>query len=172
MVQGTKSSLFGPVAEVAEDQIKTDPLTISATPAAAAPRKASGLFLAASAAAAAEAEDVAAQSQASSSTQRPPTIDAANETEVVMTSAGSASSIKSLFEQKAKDAARKSSEPEKKVTWKPNQHTLDLPNSSSRAAFRAHEAPFVRGAAIVGEGPPKQRSLQDLLKSDEQKQQP
>ncbi|CAE8645634.1 unnamed protein product [Polarella glacialis] len=82
--------------------------------------------------------------------------------------AGGAKDLKGIFEQKAEQARRDSTSPQRKAAWKPVKNELPLPGDSGKAPFRAHEAPFKRGVKTVGMGStPDRRSLQELLKSDE-----
>eukprot|EP00930_Biecheleria_cincta_P014802 TRINITY_DN12584_c0_g1_i1.p1 TRINITY_DN12584_c0_g1~~TRINITY_DN12584_c0_g1_i1.p1 ORF type:complete len:743 (+),score=135.52 TRINITY_DN12584_c0_g1_i1:59-2230(+) len=91
-------------------------------------------------------------------------------TQEVVVPAGTASSIKGVFEAKAAQASQ-ASKPERRTSWRSVENELQLPNEQSTAPFRAHDAPFKRGTKTVGLGQPRERrSLQDLLKDDELRQ--
>lgn len=86
------------------------------------------------------------------------------------TSAGPASELKDMFEKKA-IVARQEASPHRRRSWR--QVELALPDGSQTERFRAHEAPYRRvsgGPVPLAVPPPQKRSLEELLKADQQRQ--
>jgi len=85
---------------------------------------------------------------------------------------GAASELRDLYERKAA-VARQEASPARRQSWQQVQNELPLPDGSRTERFRAHEAPYKRtssGLTPVG-APPEKRSLEELLRADEQRTQ-
>jgi len=79
---------------------------------------------------------------------------------------GPASELRDMFERKAV-VARQEASPARRQSWQ------QVPDGSRTERFRSHEAPYKRassGFAPVG-APPEKRSLEELLRADEQRAQ-
>mmetsp|Transcript_87756 Transcript_87756/g.212913 ORF Transcript_87756/g.212913 Transcript_87756/m.212913 type:complete len:242 (-) Transcript_87756:390-1115(-) len=88
-------------------------------------------------------------------------------------SAGAASQLKDLFEKKAMSAARDASPIQRRHSWRPVLNELPKPDGSSTDKYRAHESPYKRvssGPLVPVGTPPHRRTLEDLLKADEEYQ--
>eukprot|EP00747_Dinoflagellata_sp_TGD_P092366 gnl/TRDRNA2_/TRDRNA2_165388_c2_seq20.p1 gnl/TRDRNA2_/TRDRNA2_165388_c2~~gnl/TRDRNA2_/TRDRNA2_165388_c2_seq20.p1 ORF type:complete len:858 (+),score=234.72 gnl/TRDRNA2_/TRDRNA2_165388_c2_seq20:1-2574(+) len=80
---------------------------------------------------------------------------------------GGLASMKDMFEQKLAEG-RKKDEPLKKTSWKPPVHNeLSLPSGEGSGKFPSHEQQYKKKTSMTKE-PPKRRSLEELLKSDQQ----
>eukprot|EP00418_Pyrodinium_bahamense_P016362 CAMPEP_0179119050 /NCGR_PEP_ID=MMETSP0796-20121207/56025_1 /TAXON_ID=73915 /ORGANISM="Pyrodinium bahamense, Strain pbaha01" /LENGTH=217 /DNA_ID=CAMNT_0020817539 /DNA_START=50 /DNA_END=703 /DNA_ORIENTATION=- len=84
-------------------------------------------------------------------------------------SAGAASELKDMFEKKAL-AARKEASPQRRHSWRPVHHELPNPDGNGAERYRVHEAPFRRVSAGPAGAPPLRRTLEELLKADEERQ--
>jgi len=82
---------------------------------------------------------------------------------------GKASELRNLFERKSAVARQDSSG--RRQSWHQVQNELPVPDGSRTERFRAHEAPYRRtsgGFTPIG-APPEKRSLEELLRADEQR---
>jgi len=95
-----------------------------------------------------------------------------NNTKPGETVSGAANELRDLFERKAA-VARQEASPARRQSWQQVQNELPVPDGSRTERFRAHEAPYRRtsgGVTPIG-APPEKRSLEDLLRADEQRAQ-